>query len=198
MAALRRNPMLEWMYELGTQAVTRSSLITSGIPSALSKQLLTQSQAQTIFEQWDELVRERALYTEEGGCSLKQAACLISLSSRQLSEAINRIYNASYSQYMNDLRVAYAKTLMQQQPDLALSRILYDAGFNTKSSFNREFRRCEGLTPVSFACAVPGLINEIRGTSATQKVKSFDGDIPCVRIPLPCVRIVVAFLKTLH
>ena len=54
--------------------------------------------------------------------------------------------------FMNQYRINYAKDLLidQNRQDLTVLEILYDAGFNSKSSFNTEFKKRSGVTPTEY------------------------------------------------
>jgi AraC-like DNA-binding protein len=55
----------------------------------------------------------------------------------------------SVSQYVNQLRIREACRLLEET-EQSVTSIMLDAGFQTKSNFNREFRRITGLSPVAW------------------------------------------------
>jgi AraC-like DNA-binding protein len=63
-----------------------------------------------------------------------------------VSSAVNRIHGSSVSQYVNNQRVSEACRLLAAS-DEPITRIMFDAGFLSKSNFNREFLRVTGLSP---------------------------------------------------
>jgi AraC-like DNA-binding protein len=71
------------------------------------------------------------------------------LPARQISAAINRATGKNVSQFVNDFRIAEACTLLADT-DKPVTEIMFEAGFQTKSNFNREFRRVTGMTPVQW------------------------------------------------
>lgn len=91
------------------------------------------------------LMAERRLYTDVD-LDLGRLARRLALPARRLSRAINRTHGISVSQYVNDLRVAEAQRLLADT-ELSVTRAMLDAGFLTKSNFNREFRRVTGTSP---------------------------------------------------
>ena len=54
--------------------------------------------------------------------------------------------------FVNECKINYAKDLLldQNRQDLTVLEILYDAGFNSKSSFNTEFKKRSGVTPTEY------------------------------------------------
>jgi AraC-like DNA-binding protein len=68
---------------------------------------------------------------------------------RQISAAINRATGKNVSQYVNEFRIAEACALLVET-DKPVTEIMLDVGFQTKSNFNREFRRVTNMTPVQW------------------------------------------------
>ncbi|MBB3772370.1 AraC-like DNA-binding protein [Angulomicrobium tetraedrale] len=91
------------------------------------------------------LMTERRLFTDVD-LDLGRLARRLGLPARRLSQAINRTHGVSVSHYVNGLRVNEAQRLLAGT-DLPVTRVMLDAGFLTKSNFNREFRRVAGTSP---------------------------------------------------
>lgn len=68
---------------------------------------------------------------------------------RQISTAINRATGKNVSQYVNDFRIAEACRLLAET-EKSVTEIMLEVGFQTKSNFNREFRRVTDITPVQW------------------------------------------------
>lgn len=71
------------------------------------------------------------------------------LSARQISGAINRSLGINVSQYVNQLRIREACRQLEET-DQSVTAIMLSSGFQTKSNFNREFRRITGMSPVAW------------------------------------------------
>lgn len=99
----------------------------------------------SIIAALDTLMRERRLYTD-ADLDLGRLARRLVLPARRLSQAINRTHGVSVSHYVNDLRIREAQRLLGET-DLPVTRVMMEAGFLTKSNFNREFRRVTGTSP---------------------------------------------------
>ncbi len=93
----------------------------------------------------DELMQSRRPYRDVD-LNLNRLARKMGLSVRQVSNAINRTKGMSVSQYVNDYRVKEACKLLAETEE-PITRIMFDAGFQTKSNFNREFLRVTGMSP---------------------------------------------------
>jgi AraC-like DNA-binding protein len=71
------------------------------------------------------------------------------LPARRISAAINRATGKNVSQFVNDFRIAEAcKQLVGTEKPV--TEIMFDVGFQTKSNFNREFRRVTDMTPIQW------------------------------------------------
>lgn len=96
----------------------------------------------------DALMRERELFRDPD-LTLDRLARRLGLPARRISAAINRHFGRNVSQVVNEYRVAAARVRLGET-DEAVTRIMYDCGFQTKSNFNREFRRVVGTTPTAY------------------------------------------------
>ena len=69
-----------------------------------------------------------------------------------LSKVINKKFNLNFNDYINGYRVEEVKKLMadEKYQQFNLLAIAYDAGFNSKSTFNRAFKKVTGLNPKNF------------------------------------------------
>lgn len=64
-----------------------------------------------------------------------------------LSAHINREYDRSFSDWVNGMRIAAAKALMQADPELPLEDVAHRCGFSSSSYFSRIFKASESITP---------------------------------------------------
>lgn len=99
----------------------------------------------------DALMRTQRLFRNPN-LSLDRLARKAGLPARRISTAINRVTGKNVSQYVNDHRVREACRLLAET-DQPVTAIMFEAGFQTKSNFNREFRRITGTTPVAWRAA---------------------------------------------
>jgi AraC-like DNA-binding protein len=96
----------------------------------------------------DALFQNQRSYAEFG-LSLDDVARQLGVTSRQLSAAVNRIHGRGFRTLLNDYRVEDAA---RQLADAALihkpiTDVMFDAGFQTKSNFNKEFAARRSLPP---------------------------------------------------
>lgn len=82
--------------------------------------------------------------------TLEQLATTAHLPARTTSTIINRHFNMSFFDFVNYHRVEAAKALLIAEPDKSVLEISELAGFNSKSAFNRFFKKFAGITPTEF------------------------------------------------
>ncbi|HEV8388263.1 MAG TPA: AraC family transcriptional regulator [Dongiaceae bacterium] len=96
----------------------------------------------------DELMRMQALF-RDANLNLNRLARKAGIPARRISIAVNRLRAKNVSQYINEFRIADACRLLAET-DEPVTRIMFEAGFQTKSNFNREFRRVTGMSPMAW------------------------------------------------
>lgn len=94
------------------------------------------------------LMLDRKIYQDQD-LTLNKLARKAGLSARQISEAINRATGKNVSQYVNEFRIT-AACLLLTETEKSVIEIMYAVGFQTKSNFNREFRRITDVTPLEW------------------------------------------------
>ncbi len=134
---ITRAPLMEWMHALQDLRLSKAKPMSD-------------AEARDVFTRWEKIVMERELYKREGGVTLEQAGRIMVVPARQISQAINRIYGGSFSQYLNDCRIKAAQALLRDNPDMPITTLMLEAGFSTKSNFNKEFLRVTGLSPSEY------------------------------------------------
>jgi AraC-like DNA-binding protein len=74
------------------------------------------------------------------------------ISTHDLSYLLNECFGASFFQFVNTYRVEEAKQLMlsEKYKHLNILGIAYNAGFNSKTTFNTAFKKHTGLSPSQF------------------------------------------------
>ncbi len=111
----------------------------------------------------DRLMTRTRLYRDPD-LTLERLARRANIPARRISAALNRIHGRNVSQVVNDYRVAEAKRLLQDT-NAPVTTIQFEAGFQTKSNFNREFRRVTGTSPSEYRKAALTGVSEQRPES---------------------------------
>jgi len=76
----------------------------------------------------------------------------INVPSRDLSIAINHNLNKHFFDFVNEYRIKKAMEIFKNTTDekLTVLEVLYEVGFNSKSSFNTAFKKFTGTTPSEY------------------------------------------------
>lgn len=87
--------------------------------------------------------------------SLRKVARKLGVPDRTVSRAINGTYGQTFKQYVNQRRVADAQRLLVET-DLSIIDVGLEAGFLTKSNFNRTFLEVTGQSPSAYRLSATG------------------------------------------
>jgi len=84
--------------------------------------------------------------------SLPELANKLDIPSHHLSRIINEQFGANFFDFINQYRVEEVKARIgnPEYQHLSLLGIAFDSGFNTKSAFNRVFKKIAGVTPSEY------------------------------------------------
>lgn len=84
--------------------------------------------------------------------TIRSLAENIKMSSRELSILINQNLNKHFFDFVNEYRIEDAKNILNKpsKKELTVLEILYEVGFNSKSSFNTAFKKHTGTTPTQY------------------------------------------------
>ena len=106
---------------------------------------------EAVFSKLSTLMQAEKLHLD-ADINLNRIARRMVRPAREVSRAVNAIAGCNVSQYINRLRVQEACRLLAGS-DMSVTQVIYAAGFNTKSNFNREFTRNTGQTPSAWRAA---------------------------------------------
>ena len=136
--------MLALLAVKGTNAASEDDSPDASEPTETSLPGAEDNQHQ-IVARVDQLMKETRLYTDPD-LTLVRIARKVGLPARDISSAINRHNSMNVSQYVNRLRLDEACQRLATT-DESITNIHLDSGFQTKSNFNREFKRQFGCSP---------------------------------------------------
>ncbi|MGB0525884.1 MAG: helix-turn-helix domain-containing protein [Flammeovirgaceae bacterium] len=104
-----------------------------------------------IIERVHALLSKERLFTD-ATLTISKLADQLPYSSRQISTAINKGLGTNFYELINKRRIEEAKTMLIQTGELkkSISEIMFEIGFNSKSSFNTAFKKYTGQTPSAF------------------------------------------------
>jgi AraC-like DNA-binding protein len=100
----------------------------------------------------ERMMREERPYLDPE-LSLPELARRLDTNASVLSAVINRVFGKNFNDYINEYRVEAVKNMLSggSAGHLSLLGIAYECGFNSKSTFNRAFRKIAGVAPSAWS-----------------------------------------------
>ena len=87
----------------------------------------------------------------DSSLSLKDLSKKTSIPSHHLSQVLNDCLDQNFFDFVNKYRIEECKRILSKQSGYkTILEVLYNTGFNTKSVFNRVFKKHTGMTPTEF------------------------------------------------
>ncbi|MFZ1872401.1 MAG: AraC family transcriptional regulator [Chania sp.] len=117
----------------------------SPVQTALTSAAPDAEECELWFQQINRRLLQDDLYLEPN-LNLARLARKVGLPARKVSQAINQQAGMNVSQYVNQLRIQQAAEWLIGS-DRPVTDIMLQAGFSTKSNFNRECLRVYGINP---------------------------------------------------
>ncbi|WP_404985549.1 helix-turn-helix domain-containing protein [Chryseobacterium sp. M5] len=88
----------------------------------------------------------------DSSLTIQDLAEQVKIPVKDLSALINLYMNKHFFDFINEYRIEKAKEILKDplQKELTILEILYQVGFNSKSSFSTSFKKYTGKTPTDF------------------------------------------------
>ena len=146
-----------FVYVLGYMGLTRTSVFLEPEFETLKQALQPKYQKSGLgVEQVELIYQQLMIYMEEqqpwldGELSLQAMATDLGFSTNYLSQVINEREHCSFRDFINARRVTEACRRLDENSHSNLLGLAMDCGFNSKSSFNRAFRKFTGKSPSEY------------------------------------------------
>ena len=143
------------VYLLGFYVLSQPELIVESLEreqlSHSKHHLINKDRQKELLVQLESyMIRERPFLNPD--LSLNELAKLTDIKPRQLSEIINTTKGVNFYDFINTYRLKEAKRLLicSEFNHYTINAIAYDAGFRSKSTFNKFFRQNERESPSEF------------------------------------------------
>lgn len=81
------------------------------------------------------------------GVTINNLALSLGTNRSYLSSYINRVRGCTFRDWINALRIDYAKHLMLENPSMLITEVAERTGFSDKSNFINRFSTIEGISP---------------------------------------------------
>lgn len=153
-----RNPQLPLIpaEHIATEDTTiLSDTISASQHSSISQEkggeITTNGAANSDLQQLEMVMQESQPYLN-AGLSLGELAQQVGLPSHQLSKVINDGFQKNFFDYINSYRIEAFKQRIRQgaHHERTILSLALEAGFNSKTAFNRAFKKHTGQTPREF------------------------------------------------
>lgn len=110
---------------------------------------LTDDLAKQYLEKLDRIVAFEKCFLEPE-LTLGELSDKLGIHSRYLSQIINQYKQKTFYDFINGLRTEYACSLLSSNSKKTILEILFESGFNSKTSFNTAFKKYTGVTPSQY------------------------------------------------
>ncbi|MCB0596556.1 MAG: AraC family transcriptional regulator [Lewinellaceae bacterium] len=112
---------------------------------------LSESEYQELITQLEGHLKETERYCDPN-LTIGELADQLNVPKRRLSQLINAHYGQNFVDFINTYRIEKAKERLLHPKDEkeTILEVMYEVGFNSKSSFNTVFKKKTGLTPSQY------------------------------------------------
>jgi AraC-like DNA-binding protein len=120
-------------------------------PIKYQKSGLSKDVADKIHKSLNDVIEKEKIF-KDTELTLSTLASHLDIHPNYLSQVINQVEEKNFYDYINLKRIEEFKKLVAQ-PDsqkYTLLALAYDCGFNSKTSFNRNFKKATGLSPTEY------------------------------------------------
>ncbi len=135
-----------------TSMVDGMLILTLHKPESLKKQpnkIITgsnRSYLEKVLAQVRDAVENQGRFQQQD-LTLQSLSAIIGFPAHDISLAVNRLLGSTFREYINQLRVERSWILLQDHPDMRINEVMYQAGYNSRSLFLKNFKEKYGLTP---------------------------------------------------
>ena len=115
------------------------------------KSALAEQDMQRIATRLDDSMRQQQLYLDPS-LTMPKLAASIGVSPNYLSQTLNSFYQVSFFDYVNGMRVEFAKALLadENKQGMSIIDIAMESAFNSRSTFYAAFKQSVGMTPAQY------------------------------------------------
>lgn len=139
------------VYQCMNQISEKSTHISSIIQPKYQKSGLTNERAQEYKKILLEFMDKEKPY-RDNGLTLNQLGAMVNISPHNLSEIFNTQFHQNFFDFINSYRLEDVKQALidGSKQHLTILALAFDAGFNSKTSFNTIFKKYVHMTPSEY------------------------------------------------
>ncbi|MEX0314405.1 MAG: helix-turn-helix domain-containing protein [Allomuricauda sp.] len=127
----------------------QSKHIGTAMASKYVKSGLTLQEAIDIREKIRHAFEYDKIYKSNTLC-LNDLSAYINKDRYKVSQVLNEYLSKNFYSLINQYRIAEAKDLLLNHPFLSVKAVMYEVGFNSKTSFYSAFKKETGISPNDF------------------------------------------------
>lgn len=116
-------------------------------------------QGNDLYERINDFVLQNKCFLDPD-INREQLALIMGTNYKYLADAVKEATGKTFSVYITDLRLEYARNLITTNPYERIQNVYNYSGFTNKTTFNRSFTKKFGLTPSDFRTMVKEMQNE--------------------------------------
>lgn len=115
------------------------------------KSALSTTELQSIHQKLSQIMADEKLY-KNPDLTLTELSQKLNVHPNVLSQVINSVEEKNFYDYINSQRVEEFKRLilLPENQKFTLLSVAFECGFNSKTAFNRNFKKVTGLSPSEF------------------------------------------------
>ncbi|MCB0547130.1 MAG: AraC family transcriptional regulator [Phaeodactylibacter sp.] len=112
---------------------------------------LSETEYRGLIGRLEGYLKETEVYCDPN-LTIGELADQLDIPKRRLSQLINVYYGQNFVDFINTFRIEKARQRLRNPKDEkeTILEVMYEAGFNSKSSFNTVFKKKTGLTPSQY------------------------------------------------
>ena len=112
---------------------------------------LNQTESEKLLARIEELMKVQKPFVNQE-FKLKDLAEMLQTSERNISQTVNEFKQQNVPDYINSFRLNYAMGLLSDEnlKEKTILWVLFEAGFNSKATFNTLFKKTVGCTPAEY------------------------------------------------
>ncbi|WBV59519.1 helix-turn-helix domain-containing protein [Chryseobacterium camelliae] len=121
------------------------------VPAKYQKTSISEKSLQLIYQKLNERMESEKIF-KDPELNLNQVAEMLNVHPNTLSQTINSIENKNFYDYINRKRIEEFKRIavLPENQKFTILSLAFESGFNSKTSFNRNFRKYMNCSPREF------------------------------------------------